>query len=124
VFQTADKKCVVESFKVLLGTDGVNKAKYRVAQILVHSTSTTFASGQNHSILLKFLNMALFPGVLVLANNDCGFISVKEQKWVDYIQVLKNELFGSKVEHYVVGFRYHHVHCFALLLGQKTRPVT
>jgi len=79
----------------LLGGDGVNEAKYRVAQILVHSPSTTFASGQNHAVLLKFLYMAFFPWVLVLADDDSGFVSVKEQKWVYHIKLLKNELFDS-----------------------------
>jgi hypothetical protein len=75
--------------------DGVDKAENRVAKVLVDTAASRLATCKHNIILLKFLYVALLPGVLVLANDNGGVVSPQEEKGVCNLHMVEDVLFGG-----------------------------
>ena len=74
--QSPQNNFVVHGFEVvLLELNRVDEAEDRVAQILVDTAATGLTTSQDHAILLQLLDSALFPWILMLADDDGGRVA-------------------------------------------------
>ena len=69
---------------------------------MVDAAASTFTSCKHHTIVLKLLNVAFLPRVLMFADDDGWAVAPQEKNRVDHIEMLKNVLLCSQVEKNIV----------------------
>ena len=107
-----DQDVVVHCFEVLgLKIYRVHKREHCVTKVLVNTATSRLSPRQYNWILLKLLNMAFLPRVLMLAYNNCGIISVQKQKRVCKFNMLEDIFLCCKVKQDVIWFGMQHINC-------------
>jgi hypothetical protein len=98
---------IVVLLSLLIGRE---EAEAGVSEIVVDCSAASLPAGQQYALRPHFLVPALFPGVLVAADDDGGTVAPQEQRGHCQLSRLEKVLLSGEVEVDVVARRYQDLH--------------